>query len=141
MFLIRYVGAADINHDLAARMQGPWKRLDMTTDFDSVDYFTDPSLVPDPRPYFDHIRSEGPYRAARSQRGFGRTGWETANAVYKDSEATRPAFGSRARSRRSRSCPKVTTSARSWKSAVPNLQCSSTWSRWIHRTTRCTVIV
>lgn len=25
----------------------------MTTDYDSVDYFTDPSLVPDPHPYYD----------------------------------------------------------------------------------------
>lgn len=28
------------------------------TDFDAADYFTDPSLIPDPRPYFDHIRRE-----------------------------------------------------------------------------------
>ncbi|MDT5018826.1 MAG: hypothetical protein QOD39_4986, partial [Mycobacterium sp.] len=27
----------------------------MTTDYDSVDYFTDPSLVPDPHPYYDHV--------------------------------------------------------------------------------------
>ena len=30
----------------------------MTTDFDSVDYFTDQSLVPDPHPYYDHLRSK-----------------------------------------------------------------------------------
>ena len=30
------------------------------TDFDTVDYFTDPSLVPDPHPYFDHLRSKNP---------------------------------------------------------------------------------
>jgi cytochrome P450 len=32
----------------------------MTADFDTVDYFTDQSLVPDPHPYFDHLRSECP---------------------------------------------------------------------------------
>ena len=32
----------------------------MTTDFDSVDYFTDPSLVPDPHPYYDHVRTKDP---------------------------------------------------------------------------------
>jgi hypothetical protein len=32
----------------------------MTTDYDSVDYFTDPSLVPDPHPYYDHIRAKDP---------------------------------------------------------------------------------
>ncbi len=37
----------------------------MTTDYDSVDYFTDPSLVPDPHPYFDHLRAKNPV-AARS---------------------------------------------------------------------------
>jgi len=30
----------------------------MTTDYDSVDYFTDPSLVPDPHPYFDYLRAK-----------------------------------------------------------------------------------
>jgi hypothetical protein len=30
------------------------------TDFESVDYFTDPSLVPDPYPYFDFVRSTCP---------------------------------------------------------------------------------
>jgi len=32
----------------------------MTTDYDSVDYFTDQSLVPDPHPYYDHIREKDP---------------------------------------------------------------------------------
>ena len=30
------------------------------SDFDTVDYFTDQSLVPDPHPYFDHLRSKCP---------------------------------------------------------------------------------
>ncbi len=32
------------------------------TDFDSVDYFTDQSLVADPYPYFDYLRSRCPVR-------------------------------------------------------------------------------
>ncbi len=31
------------------------------TNFDSVDYFTDQSLVPNPHPYFDYLRSPKPY--------------------------------------------------------------------------------
>ena len=30
------------------------------TNFDSVDYFTDQSLVPDPHPYFDYLRTRNP---------------------------------------------------------------------------------
>ena len=37
------------------------------TDFESVDYFTDQSLVPDPYPYFDYLRSSCPVRAATAQ--------------------------------------------------------------------------
>ena len=29
-------------------------------DFESVDFFTDPSLIPDPYPYFDHLRARCP---------------------------------------------------------------------------------
>jgi hypothetical protein len=28
------------------------------SDFDAIDYFADPSLVPDPYSYFDHLRSQ-----------------------------------------------------------------------------------
>ena len=30
------------------------------TDYDSVDFFTDQSLVEDPYPYFEHLRSQCP---------------------------------------------------------------------------------
>lgn len=58
----------------------------MTTDFDSVDYFTDPSLVPDPHPYYDHIRSKDPVCCPITNNVLAVTGWEAANSVYKDSE-------------------------------------------------------
>lgn len=57
-----------------------------TTDFDSVDYFTDPSLVPDPHPYYDHIRSKDPVCCPINNGVLAVTGWEAANNVYKDSE-------------------------------------------------------
>ena len=40
--------------------------------FDSIDFFTDPSLVPDPHPYFDYLRSQEPGAAAAAPRGRGR---------------------------------------------------------------------
>ena len=58
----------------------------MTTDFDSVDYFTDPSLVPDPHPYYDHVRTKDPVCCPISNGVLAVTGWEAANTVYKDSE-------------------------------------------------------
>lgn len=58
----------------------------MTADFDSVDYFTDPSLVPDPHPYYDHIRSKHPVCCPINNGVLAVTGWEAANEVYRDSE-------------------------------------------------------
>lgn len=58
----------------------------MTTDFDSVDYFTDPSLVPDPHPYYDHVRAKDPVCCPITNGVLAVTGWEAANSVYKDSE-------------------------------------------------------
>jgi cytochrome P450 len=54
------------------------------TDYDTVDYFTDPSLVPDPHPYFDHLRSKCPVVEEPHHGVLAVTGWEEANAVYKD---------------------------------------------------------
>ena len=58
----------------------------MTTDFDSVDYFTDPSLVPDPHPYYDHVRAKDPVCCPINNGVLAVTGWEAANSVYKDTE-------------------------------------------------------
>ena len=30
------------------------------SNYDSIDFFTDQSLVPDPHPYFDYLRSQNP---------------------------------------------------------------------------------
>ena len=54
------------------------------TDFDSVDYFTDMSLVPDPYPYYDHLRSKCPVQQATPYGVVAVTGHAEALAAYKD---------------------------------------------------------
>ena len=58
----------------------------MTADFDTVDYFTDQSLVPDPHPYFDHLRSKCPVVREPNYGVLAITGYEEANAVLKDTD-------------------------------------------------------
>ena len=41
-------------------------------DFEAVDYFFDQSLVPDPYPYYDYLRSQCPVRISRSSPHRGR---------------------------------------------------------------------
>ncbi len=57
------------------------------TNYDSVDYFTDQSLIPDPHPYFDHLRGQNPTCCPIHNGVLAVTGWESANAVYKDVES------------------------------------------------------
>ena len=59
------------------------------SDFESVDFFTDPSLIPDPYPYFDHLRARCPVLSPSEQGVMAITGHQEALAVYKD-----PAFSS-----------------------------------------------
>ena len=54
------------------------------TDYESTDFFTDQSLVSDPYPYFDHLRSKCPVHAQPHQGVVAVTGHEEALAVYKD---------------------------------------------------------
>lgn len=56
-------------------------------DFDAVDFFTDPSLVPDPHPYFDHLRGMGPVVQEPHHGVVAVTGYDEAMALYKDSES------------------------------------------------------
>jgi cytochrome P450 len=57
--------------------------------FEAVDFFTDEALVPDPYPYFDHLRSKCPVAQATPFKVLAVTGYDEALAVYKD-----PAFSS-----------------------------------------------
>lgn len=59
------------------------------SDFESVDFFTDPSLITDPYPYFDHLRERCPVMSRSEQGVVAITGHAEALAVYKD-----PAFSS-----------------------------------------------
>ncbi|QIV84519.1 cytochrome P450 [Mycolicibacterium frederiksbergense] len=59
------------------------------TDFDTVDYFADESLVSDPYPYFDHLRAKCPVTEATPFNVVAITGYDEALAVYKN-----PAFSS-----------------------------------------------
>ncbi len=59
------------------------------TDFETVDFFTDESLVPDPYPYFDSLRSKCPVTHATPFNVLAVTGYDEALAVYRD-----PAFSS-----------------------------------------------
>jgi cytochrome P450 len=54
------------------------------SNFDSVDFFTDPSLVPNPHPYFDYLRSKNPVLRLPHQNVVAITGYDEATAVYKD---------------------------------------------------------
>ncbi|HEX9834609.1 MAG TPA: cytochrome P450 [Mycobacterium sp.] len=53
-------------------------------DYDSVDYFTDMSLVPDPYPYYDHLRGKCPVQQATPYGVVAVTGHAEALAAYKD---------------------------------------------------------
>jgi hypothetical protein len=37
-------------------------------DFDSLDYYTEPRLINDPNPYFEHLRARGPVTAVAAPR-------------------------------------------------------------------------
>ena len=58
----------------------------MTADFDTVDYFTDQSLIPDPHPYFDHLRSKCPITLEPNYGVLAITGYEEAGVVLKDTD-------------------------------------------------------
>jgi cytochrome P450 len=53
-------------------------------DFDAVDFFTDPSLVPDPHPYFDYLRGKAPVVREPHHGVIAVTGYAEAMALYKD---------------------------------------------------------
>jgi cytochrome P450 len=56
------------------------------TDFDTIDFFTDPSLIADPYPYFDYLRAKNPVTPLNAYGAVAITGYAEALAVYKDSD-------------------------------------------------------
>ena len=57
------------------------------TDFDTVDFFTDPELVPDPYPYFDHLRGKCPVLHQPGAGVVTVTGHQEAMSAYNDRES------------------------------------------------------
>ena len=56
------------------------------TDYDSVDFFMDASLVEDPYPYFDHLRARCPVLPTPHRGVVAVTGYEEASEVYLNNE-------------------------------------------------------
>ena len=56
------------------------------SNFETIDFFTDPSLVPDPHPYFDYLRSQNPVQRLPHHGVVAITGYEEASEVYKDTD-------------------------------------------------------
>src|SRR3954462_14541017 len=56
------------------------------SDYDTVDFFRDQSLVADPYPYFAHVRSKCPVWREPNHDVVMVTGYEEACAVYQDPE-------------------------------------------------------
>jgi cytochrome P450 len=58
----------------------------VTTDFDSVDFFSDESLLEDPYPYFEHLRGRCPVTPLAHHGVLAVSGYEEATDVYRDVE-------------------------------------------------------
>ncbi len=56
------------------------------SNFDTVDFFTDPSLIEDPYPYFEYLRSKGPVVREPHHGAVAVLGYEEAVAIYRDHE-------------------------------------------------------
>ena len=55
-------------------------------DYDSVDFFTDETLLEDPYPYFDHLRSQCPVLPTAHHGVVAVSGYKEASEIYLDSE-------------------------------------------------------
>jgi cytochrome P450 len=58
----------------------------MTADFDQVDFFSDGSLLEDPYPYFEYLRSKCPVTSLPHHGVVAVSGWDEATEVYRDLE-------------------------------------------------------
>jgi len=58
----------------------------MTVNFDEVDFFLDPSLLDDPYPYFEHLRSKCPVTALPHRGVLAVSGYDEANYIYFDAD-------------------------------------------------------
>jgi cytochrome P450 len=58
----------------------------VTANFDQVDFFSDASLLDDPYPYFEHLRSKCPVTPLPHHGVVAVSGYEEATDVYRDAE-------------------------------------------------------
>jgi cytochrome P450 len=56
------------------------------TNFDEIDYFSDPSLLADPHPYFDYLRTKGPVVQIPPYGVFAVTSYDEGVAIFRDDE-------------------------------------------------------
>ncbi len=57
-----------------------------TIDGPTIDFFTDPSLIADPHPYYEEVRAHGPVWREPVHGAFVITGYDEISAVYRDPE-------------------------------------------------------
>lgn len=55
-------------------------------DFEDIDFYTDPSLIADPYPYFEYLRSKGPVTKLPYRDVIAVTGFQEVIEVFRDSE-------------------------------------------------------
>ena len=65
----------------------PDSDIDATTDFDGMDFFTNPAFVPDPNPYFEHLRKQGRVVKEPHHGVMAVTGYLDTLEVFKDADA------------------------------------------------------
>ncbi len=56
------------------------------SNFDSVDFFTDESLLEDPYPYFEHLRAKGEVLPTAHYGVVAVSGYDEATEIYRDIE-------------------------------------------------------
>lgn len=97
------------------------------SNYDTIDFFTDPSLVPDPHPYFDYLRSRNPVLRLPHYGVVAVTGYEEATAVYKDTDSFSNCVALGGPFPHCRSRPRATTSTpRSTRTGRAS-RCTNTW--------------
>ena len=56
------------------------------SDFETIDFFTDESLVNDPYPYFEHLRARCPVVHEPAQGTLAVTGYDEISEIYRRTE-------------------------------------------------------
>ena len=99
----------------------------MANDWETVDYFSDESLVEDPYPYFEELRAACPVLALPHLGVVAVTGYDEATQVYRDVDTFSSCNSVIGPSRRSRSRSRATRWAASSIATATSSRCTSTW--------------